>query len=160
MTCPIVGHRIAANQMGVPVKLVLLVEDSRFMRVANERALLRAGYSVVTARDGEEALRIAWARLPDLIVLDMLLPKLGGPEVLHALKNNPKTSFIPVIILSSLPQKNEQRLRKEGAAAYFEKSKLELDNNSESFLHIVKRMLDGVTDPEGPSLPARSKQTL
>ena len=129
------------------------------MRVANERALLRAGYRVVTAGDGEEALRIAWARLPDLIVLDMLLPKLGGPEVLHALKSNPKTSFIPVIILSSLPQKNEQRLRKEGAAAYFEKSKLELDNKSESFLHIVKRMLDGVTETEGQASPARSQQT-
>jgi CheY-like chemotaxis protein len=141
------------------VKLVLLVEDSGFMRMANERTLLRAGYGVVTARDGEEALRIAWARLPDLIVLDMLLPKLGGPEVLHALKNNPKTNFIPVIILSSLPQKNELTLRKEGAAAYFEKSKLELDNNSESFLHIVKRILDGVTEPEKRESPTRSSPT-
>jgi CheY-like chemotaxis protein len=118
------------------------------MRVVNERALVRAGYSVVTASDGEEALHIAWARVPDLIVLDMLLPKMGGQEVLHALKDNPKTSLIPVIVLSSLPQKNEQKLRKEGAAAYFEKSKLELDHNSESFLHIVKRVLDGVSEPE------------
>jgi len=55
------------------------------MRLANERALVRAGYSVVTASDGEEALHIAWARVPDLIVLDMLLPKMGGQEVLHAL---------------------------------------------------------------------------
>lgn len=138
------------------MKLVLLVEDSRFLRVANARALQRAGYSVVTARDGEEALRIAWARLPDLIVLDMLLPKLGGPEVLHALKNNPKTNFIPVIILSSLAQKNEQKLRQEGAAAYFEKSKLELDNNSDSFLHIVKRMLDDVTGPDNQASSTRS----
>jgi CheY-like chemotaxis protein len=127
--------------MGCRVKLILLVDDSRFMRVANERALVKAGYSVVTASDGEEALRVARARIPDLIVLDMLLPKLGGPEVLRALKNDPLTSTIPVIVLSSLPQKNEQKLREEGATAYFEKSKLELDNNSESFLHIVKRML-------------------
>ncbi len=128
------------------MKLILLVEDSKFMRVANERALVGAGYSVVTASDGEQALRIAWARLPDLIVLDMLLPKLGGPEVLHALKTDPKTSFIPVIILSSLPRKNEQKLRAEGAAAYFEKSKLELDRKSESFLNIVKRILNGATE--------------
>lgn len=118
------------------------------MRLANERALVRAGYSVVTASDGEEALHIAWARVPDLIVLDMLLPKMGGQEVLHALKDNPKTRFIPVIVLSSLPQKNEQKLRKEGAAAYFEKSKLELDHNSESFLHIVKRVLDSASESE------------
>jgi len=66
---------------------------------------VRAGYSVVTACDGEEAPRVVWAMLPDLIVLDILLPKLGGREVLHALKNNPKTSFIPVIILSIPPTK-------------------------------------------------------
>ena len=50
------------------------------MRVANERALARAGYSVVTACDGEEALSVAGARMPNLIVLDMLLPRLGGSE--------------------------------------------------------------------------------
>jgi CheY-like chemotaxis protein len=43
----------------------------------------------------------------------MLLPKLAGQDVLRALKNNPKTSFIPVIVLSSLPQGNEQKLKKE-----------------------------------------------
>jgi CheY-like chemotaxis protein len=134
------------------VKLILLVEDSRFIRMASERALLRAGYGVVTACDGEEALKVAWARLPDLIVLDMLLPKMGGQDVLRALKKSPKTSFIPVIVLSSLPQGNEQKLKKEGATAYFEKSKLELDSNSESFLHIVKRTLDAVTKDEDQTI--------
>jgi DNA-binding response OmpR family regulator len=63
------------------MKSILLVEDSRFLRLANEKALVRAGYSVVTASDGEEALRIAYVRPPDLILLDMLLPKLGGAQV-------------------------------------------------------------------------------
>lgn len=109
--------------------------------MANERALARAGYKVVTASDGEEALLIAHARIPDLILLDMLLPKLGGPEVLHALRKNPLTASIPVIVLSSLPQKNEAKLMKEGATAYFEKSKMELDH-AESLLHIVKITLE------------------
>jgi CheY-like chemotaxis protein len=110
--------------------------------MANERALARAGYKVVTASDGEEALMIAHARIPDLILLDMLLPKLGGPEVLHALRKDPLTASIPVIVLSSLPQKNEAKLMKEGATAYFEKSKMELDQHAESLLHIVKIALE------------------
>ncbi len=110
--------------------------------MANERALARAGYKVVTASDGEEALMIAHARIPDLILLDMLLPKLGGPEVLHALRKDPLTASIPVIVLSSLPQKNEAKLMKEGATAYFEKSKMELDQHAESLLHIVKITLE------------------
>jgi len=114
------------------------------MRTANEKALARAGYSVVTASDGEEALRIAYARIPDLILLDMLLPKLGGAEVLQALRNNPLTTSIPVIVLSSLSQKNEAKLKQDGATAYFEKSRMELDQHAESLLQIVKRTLDGM----------------
>lgn len=121
-----------------------MVEDSRFMRTAYESALARAGYSVVTPSDGEEALQIASVTVPDLILLDMLLPKLGGVEFLQALRKNPVTASIPVIVLSSLPQKNEAKLIKEGAAAYFEKSKMELDQHAESLLHIVKRTLGGV----------------
>jgi CheY-like chemotaxis protein len=124
------------------LKSILLVDDSRFMRMANEKALTRAGYAVVTASDGEEALRIAGARIPDLILLDMLLPKLGGEEVLHSLRKNPVTASIPVIVMSSLPQKNEAKLMKAGATAYIEKSKMELDQNAESLLGIVKKTLD------------------
>jgi len=113
------------------------------MRLANEKALSRAGYSVVTASDGEEALRIAQAKIPDVILLDMLLPKLGGQEVLHALRKNPLTAAIPVIVLSSLPQKNETKLMKEGATAYFEKSRLELDQHAQLLLQILKQILDG-----------------
>ena len=102
----------------------------------------------MSASDGEEALRMAYATAPDLILLDMLLPKLGGPEVLHALRNNPLTALVPVIVLSSLPQKNEAKLLKEGATAYFEKSKMELDQSSESLLQLVGRTLRRVAEEE------------
>ncbi|HLW89190.1 MAG TPA: response regulator [Terriglobales bacterium] len=124
------------------MKSILLVDDSKFMRRVNEKALVRAGYDVVTAGDGEEALRTAHARVPDLILLDMLLPKLGGQDVLHALKSDPLTASIPVVVLSSLPEKNAARLVKEGATAYLEKSRLDLDRNAESLLQIVKKVLD------------------
>jgi two-component system alkaline phosphatase synthesis response regulator PhoP len=57
---------------------VLLVDDSKFLRMANERALSKAGYQVSTAADGEEALQVAREKLPDIILLDMMLPKISG----------------------------------------------------------------------------------
>lgn len=66
---------------GCSMKSILMVEDGKTFLLASARALVRAGYDVVTARDGEEALRIAAQKIPDLILLDMLLPKLGGEEV-------------------------------------------------------------------------------
>lgn len=123
------------------MKSILVVEDSKFLRLTSERALTKAGYSVVSTDDGEQALRVAQEKSPDLILLDMLLPKLGGPEVLRALKKDPLTARIPVVVLSSLPQKNESKLKKDGAAAYFEKSKLQLDVDSHVLLEVVRAAL-------------------
>jgi DNA-binding response OmpR family regulator len=81
---------------------VLLAEDDRFFRRAGEVALQNAGIEVMTAVDGEDALRIARTRRPDLILLDVLMPKLDGFEVLRALKNDPLTRDIDVIMLSNL----------------------------------------------------------
>jgi CheY-like chemotaxis protein len=120
---------------------VLLVEDSKFLRMASERVLARAGYEVSTAADGEEALRVANETLPDVILLDMMLPKLSGPDVLRALKANPATAAIPVIVLTSLSQKNEARLLQDGAEAYFEKSALDLDKNSDRLTATVQNVL-------------------
>jgi twitching motility two-component system response regulator PilH len=145
---PFPGYLRAGEVTESHLKSILLVDDSRFMRIANEKALARAGYNVVTASDGEEALVIACARIPDLILLDMLLPKLGGQEVLHSLRKNPLTASIPVIVMSSLPQKNEAKLMKAGATAYIEKSKLALDQHAESLLGIVKKTLDHAAIPE------------
>src|SRR6266849_3583544 len=103
---------------------ILLVEDSKFLRIATERVLTKAGYRVICAGDGDEALSLAGSSLPDLVVLDMLLPKLSGPEVLLALKKNGLTAHIPVLVLSSLSQKNEFKLLQDGAAAFLEKGPL------------------------------------
>ena len=111
------------------MKTILLVEDSKFLRIANERVLTKAGYSVTSACDGEEALLIALHTLPDLIILDMLLPKLSGPEVLRSLKKDLVTAHIPVIVLSGMSQKNELKLKKEGAFAFLEKGPLLKDPN-------------------------------
>jgi CheY-like chemotaxis protein len=129
---------------------VLLVEDSKFLRIANERALARAGYEVSTAADGEEALRVANDQLPDIILLDMLLPKLSGPEVLKALKSNPATMAIPVIVLSSLSQRNEEKLKQAGAVEYLEKASLDLATHPNRLADAVESVLRKLREQERP----------
>ena len=119
------------------MKMILLVEDSKFLRLASERALKKAGYAVVSTDDGQKALQLAQESLPDAILLDMLLPNIGGDQVLRLLKNDPITAQIPVVVLSSLSQRNEGRLKQDGAAAYFEKSKLNLESDCSALLKVV-----------------------
>jgi len=113
---------------------ILLVDDSKFLRLATERALTRAGYQVSTAIDGEDALKIAREQNPDLILLDMLLPKMAGPDVLKALKNDPAMAGIAVVAFTSLSQKNAIRLEQDGACAFLDKAVLGLDKGSEALL--------------------------
>jgi DNA-binding response OmpR family regulator len=65
---------------------VLLIDDSKFLRRANELSLTKAGHRIIPASDGEEGLSLARERMPDVIVLGMMLPKLGGADLLHLLK--------------------------------------------------------------------------
>jgi CheY-like chemotaxis protein len=118
-----------------------LVEDSKFMRVEKEHMLKKAGYHVVTAADGLEALTVAHEAHPDLILLDMMLPKLDGPSVLRALKADPLTAQIPVVVVTGLSQKNEENLMHDGAAAFLGKD--HLLTSPEPLLHTIRRVLDG-----------------
>jgi len=103
---------------------ILLVEDSRALRLENERALIKTGYEVICAADGEAALELASEQQPDLILLDLLLPKMSGPEVLDYLKSNPKTAQIPVVVLSAMYGKNREKLMAAGAEDFLEKNTL------------------------------------
>ena len=120
---------------------ILLVEDSKFLRVATERALTTAGYEVISTDDGEQASRIAREHAPDLILLDVMLPKLSGPDVLKALKKDPATASIPVMMLTSLSQKNAKQFEKDGAIYFFEKSDSMLGKGPDSLFAAVDRML-------------------
>ena len=120
---------------------ILLIEDSKFQRIANSRALAKAGYTVIPAADGEEGLQEARNTVPDLILLDIMLPKLSGLEVLRALKSDELLKHIPVIVVSGLGQGNEAKLLKEGAAAFLVKSEKSLENNSSALILAVARVL-------------------
>ena len=120
---------------------VLLVYDNKLHRAVTTRLLAKAGYEISVAGDGEEALRLACKDHPDLILLDMLLPRMAGQDVLRALKGNPDAAKIPVIVVTGLSQKNEEKLRKEGAAAFLEKSVLEVDKQGKTLIQLVGTVL-------------------
>ena len=119
---------------------ILLVEDSLAIRRANESALQKAGYEVITAEDGESALQMARERHPDLILLDMILPKMGGPEVLRHLKEEARTAAIPVVVVSSLSEKNRQKLIEAGAEDYLEKNDIMLEHGE----NLLPKMLENI----------------
>lgn len=123
---------------------ILLVDDSKFLRMATERTLARAGYQVSTAEDGPSALERARTDKPDVILLDMLLPKMTGPEVLKELKKDPETAQLAVIVFTGLSKKNAERLRQDGACAFLEKSALGLEKSSETFLKELAEILRGL----------------
>ncbi len=107
---------------------ILLAEDDRFLRKAAETMLKRGGFTVTTAADGEEALLLARENPPDLMLLDLIMPKMQGFDVLAALKGAPETAGIPVIVLSNLGQDSDVQLaRDRGAHDYIIKSNIALE---------------------------------
>lgn len=115
--------------MDARARLILLAEDDRFLRKAADTALRRRGFSVVTATNGEEALEALRTMKPDLILLDLIMPKVQGFEVLRSVKENPATAHIPVVVLSNLGQEGDvKRAMESGATAYFVKANLTLED--------------------------------
>lgn len=130
---------------------ILVIEDSRLLRTTTERMLVRAGYEVITAADGEEGLRVAVESKPDLVILDMMLPKLSGQEVLQRLRLNASATSTPVIVLTSLSGSNRQKLLTEGASLYFEKSLVSVDNGSRLLLDAIQNLLTRASKSKAPS---------
>jgi CheY-like chemotaxis protein len=100
---------------------ILVVDDEALIAMALEAELEDAGYGVVTAANGRQGLeRLAEAPRPDLVLLDMMMPVMNGPEMVAAMAANPDLRGIPVIILSSLPEA-AVRARANGAAVILRK---------------------------------------
>ena len=83
-------------------KRVLIVDDTKDILLVVSRRLQSWGYEALTADSGEEGLRIAQEQLPDLVLLDIMMPKMKGRDVCARLKADPRTQHIPVIFLTAL----------------------------------------------------------
>jgi DNA-binding response OmpR family regulator len=108
-------------------KRIVLAEDDRFLRRACETKLRQCGFEVHTAVDGDEAVTVTKEVVPDLLLLDLLMPKRDGLGVLRALREHEPTKDLTVVILSNsskeLEMKNAASL---GAAAYWVKANMSL----------------------------------
>ena len=128
---------------------ILLIKTVNSSGLQMNGYLLRLG-TVLSKPEGED-LRVARKDIPDLILLDMMLPKVSGLDVLRALKGDVLVKHIPVIVLSGLGQGNETKLLKEGAAAFFMKSEKSLENSSSALIQAVENVLDAAKASEAIS---------
>lgn len=104
-------------------KTILIVEDDKFLRELIVQKLVKEGYDIVEAVDGEEGIKKIKAGNPDLVLLDLILPGVDGFEVLSRMKADENLAKIPVIILSNLGQREEvERGLKLGANDYMIKA--------------------------------------
>lgn len=106
-------------------KKIAIVEDETFLLDMYKIKFQSEGYEVITAANGEEGLKQVTETMPDLVLLDLVMPKMDGYEVLRALRANEKTKNLKIYLLSNLGQSGEiDRGKKEGADGYFVKSSL------------------------------------
>ena len=109
-------------------KKVLVVEDDIFLSQLLTNRLTKAGVNVIRAADGEEGLAKLRADKPDLMLLDLILPKKSGFELLEEMRSDPALSGTPVIIVSNLGQESDIKKGRElGAIEYFIKAKTSID---------------------------------
>jgi DNA-binding response OmpR family regulator len=119
-------------------KRVLLVEDDRFLRRACEASLQQRGFEVRTATDGEEGLSLALSERFDVVLLDFLMPKKPGIEVLAAIRSTPALSALPVLILSNSSREEDKRHALAlGAQGYYVKANLSLKALSDEIVRLV-----------------------
>ncbi|MBZ9578679.1 response regulator [Patescibacteria group bacterium] len=107
-------------------KKILLVEDEKIMIDLLQKKLIQEDYEVSVARDGEEGLRMMRETKPDLILLDIVMPKMGGFEVMEEMNKDPELKRIPVIIISNSGQPVElDRAIKLGAKDWLIKTEFD-----------------------------------
>lgn len=135
-------------------KKILLVEDDAFVRDLYHTVLTKAGYEIEIANDGEEAVGMASYKLYDLILLDIMLPKLTGMEVLKTLRaNDSRAKDTPVYLLTNLGEENiVQEAYKIGANGYLLKAKY----LPKQLVEEVDKFFEKTTPPVPEGIPLES----
>jgi CheY-like chemotaxis protein len=117
------GTQETASQINSDNFRVLVVEDDLFLRGLMSQKLVKEGFLVIEAVDGEEGLKMVSEKQPHIVLLDLILPGIGGFEVLEKIRQDENIGGIPVLILSNLGQKDDlDKAKKLGATDYLVKA--------------------------------------
>lgn len=135
---------------------IMLVEDDNNLREIYGARLLAEGYEIVSAQDGEEALALAVKEKPDLIISDVMMPRISGFDMLDILRNAPETKNTKVIMMTALSQaEDKSRADKLGADRYLVKSQVTL----EDVANVVHEVLEGDSSQTTSSVPVSDTTT-
>jgi DNA-binding response OmpR family regulator len=119
-------------------KKILIIEDDVVLKNSLEEFLTAEGFEVSTALDGEIGLQKAFTEKPDLILLDIVLPKKDGYEVLSEIKANPETDHLPVVLLTNLGSiADVEKALALGATTYLIKADYKLDEITQKIKEIL-----------------------
>lgn len=121
------------------MKKILLIEDEHYLQKSFKEFFKDKKYKIISAFDGETGLDFAKKEIPDLILLDIILPKINGLDVLKKIKETPETKDIPVIILTNLESvKNVEQAIELGAMTYLIKAQYSLEELEEKIKKIIE----------------------
>jgi putative two-component system response regulator len=137
---------------------ILLIEDSETLRLSNQRALVEAGHDVSCADDCDSALQTARDQRPDLILLDLIVPKGKELEVLTRLKHSRATARIPVIALSALPGKKCHKLLDAGMEDYVDKRAIVSEGGMNRLPQLLERLIHRINRKRGHVLSSLLKK--
>ena len=128
---------------------ILIIEDDPLMSRMYQKIFSFEGYEVDIANNGMDGLEKVRSQKPDLILLDIMMPKMNGLEVLSKLKSDPETKSLPVVILTNLAgEKDAETAMSKGAVKYIVKSEYE----PKQVANMVKEVLAGYTREEVPEV--------
>ena len=126
--------------MSAQTKKIMIIEDDRFLSSLMKARLEKDSFVVLQAFDGEEAMSLLKQDTPSLVILDLIMPKITGFEVLQSISISPQLQKVPVVILSNLAQDSDiEKARQLGAKEYFVKVKVSIDD-------LVKK-IKGLVEP-------------
>ena len=120
------------------MKKILIIEDESALQKTLGDSLSQQGYQPISALDGEIGLKLAQSKNPDLILLDLILPKMHGFDVLKKIRENPATKETPVIVLTNLESIQElEKAMELGATTYLVKANYSLEELSAKIKQIL-----------------------
>ena len=127
---------------------ILIIEDDRFLSSILKGRLEKDGFIVEQAFDGDEGLKMLKETQPDLILLDLIMPKMSGFEVLEAISLDPQLARTPVMIASNLGQDSDiQKAKQLGAVEYYVKVKTSIDELAKLVKNLIAQSKDGAAAP-------------